>query len=254
MLEAKKKARESDPEKHRRLSIANLPKDCNGSKNGNWKGGITAKNRGIRWSKQYKAWRKLCFERDGKKCKLCGETSGVQVHHIIAMSENPRLVTLPMNGITLCKKCHYAHDEAWQGKRFSEQPAANSMAFIYTIPHLFQAYNTVGNWQLLEDGTIVIFVSQMKDPRFEMLVVMHELVETVLCKQNGVTQKQVDDFDLRFEKERGADDLSEPGDDARAPYRLEHCFATAVERMLCAACNVNWADYEKEINDFPNIP
>jgi hypothetical protein len=88
----------------------------------------------------------------------------------------------------------------------------------------------------------------MDDTRYEFLVALHELVEVKLCEWCGITQKVVDDFDMEFEKNRAEDDNSEPGDSPRAPYRLQHCIATGVERIVAAAMRVDWADYEASIN------
>lgn len=88
----------------------------------------------------------------------------------------------------------------------------------------------------------------MEDWRFEALIAVHELVEVLLCKHNNIPQSVVDEFDFEFEKNRTPGDESDPGDDARAPYRSEHCIATGVERILAAQFGVNWADYERMVN------
>jgi len=111
---------------------------------------------------------------------------------------------------------------------------------IETIPHSEQRYDTCGDWW--QDGdTMHIRVSKMSDPRYEQLVVVHELVEVFLCQHAGITAEQVDAFDLPWEGE------GEPGDDPAAPYVDQHCFATAVERMLCAAMGIKWTDYDSEV-------
>jgi hypothetical protein len=105
----------------------------------------------------------------------------------------------------------------------------------------------VGDWKIEKDETILIFVSKMSDWRYEFLVALHELVEVFLCRYSGVGQKQVDRFDIAYEKKRKAGDESEPGDSPKAPYRTQHCIATGVERIVAAFLGVVWADYEKEI-------
>lgn len=122
---------------------------------------------------------------------------------------------------------------------------------IETIPHENQRYDTVGDWTISEDGEIAIFVSDMGNPDFEFLVALHELVEVKLCQKRGITQKQVDDFDIAYEKKREKSltvDTSEPGDNALAPYRREHCAASGVERILASEMDVCWSDYETAIN------
>lgn len=87
----------------------------------------------------------------------------------------------------------------------------------------------------------------MKNWRYECLVAVHELVELLICRWNGVTGAAVDEFDITFEKNRACCDFSEPGDDPKAPYRFEHCIATGVERILAAVLGVSWKKYEAKI-------
>lgn len=137
---------------------------------------------------------------------------------------------------------------------------------VEVIPHDKQRYPTCGDWFYEPNGEdLVIRVSKLSDWRYEALVQVHELVEVLVCKQNKVSQKKVDEFDMAFEKARavGLDDpavsieektllsIAEPGDAAAAPYRGEHCFATGIERLLASALGVCWADYEKEIESLP---
>ena len=82
-----------------------------------------------------------------------------------------------------------------------------------------------------------------------MLVAVHELVEVLLCKHRGITAAKVDAFDKAFEKARKPGNEDEPGDDPKAPYRKEHFFATNIEALLSAELGVDWAKYEREIND-----
>lgn len=70
---------------------------------------------------------------------------------------------------------------------------------IKTIPHEGQRYATVGDWQWKSDGRLVITVSDMKDWKKEFLVVFHELAEVMLCRARGITQEQVDRFDIDYE-------------------------------------------------------
>lgn len=88
----------------------------------------------------------------------------------------------------------------------------------------------------------------MNDARYEFLVALHELVEVKLCEWCGITQKAVDAFDMAYEENRAEGDESEPGDSSNAPYKLQHCIATGVERLVAAAMNVDWKSYEAEIN------
>ena len=117
---------------------------------------------------------------------------------------------------------------------------------IDTIPHADQNYETIGDYWSDETG-MHIRISEMGDWRFEMLVAVHELVEAALCKVRGITDGEITAFDVEFEEKRKPGDISEPGDSRDAPYASEHNFATAVERMMCAAMGVAWQDYEQAV-------
>jgi hypothetical protein len=122
---------------------------------------------------------------------------------------------------------------------------------IETIPHETHRYPTVGDWFYDEDGTLRIKVSQLSDWRREMLVAIHELVEVLSCKHDGVTQAEVDKFDMEYEKARHPDNVDEPGDDVAAPYKFQHCLATGIERILAQDWGVTWSEYEKELEALP---
>lgn len=126
---------------------------------------------------------------------------------------------------------------------------------IQTIPHEQQRYSSCGDWQIDANGDLTIRVSKLSDWRREALVAVHELVEVLTCKQDGVTEQAVDEFDMAYEKNRAPDDLdSEPGDQSDAPYREQHCLATGIERILAARWGVDWKKYEDELCDLPEIP
>jgi hypothetical protein len=77
-----------------------------GSFHWNWKGGITSENIKQRNSALYKKWRKSVLERDGYTCCKCGESTNLQVHHIVRFCDDPELRFDIDNGLTLCKECH----------------------------------------------------------------------------------------------------------------------------------------------------
>jgi len=122
---------------------------------------------------------------------------------------------------------------------------------IEIIPHEKQRYPTVGDWVFDDAGNLTIYVSKMSDWRREILVAVHELCETAMCKQDGVTQEEVDAFDKAYEANRPEGDDSEPGDDPKAPYRRQHFVATNIERTLARELGVDWEDYADEVEAFP---
>jgi hypothetical protein len=125
------------------------------------------------------------------------------------------------------------------------------------IPHEAHRYSTVGDWFWDSDGVLNIKVSRLpNDPQglMSLAIAIHELTEVGLCVQKGITQEEVDKFDFAYEKTRPEGDDSEPGDHPEAPYRDQHCFATAAERMFIAACGIPWEDYAKAIESLPEVP
>ena len=150
---------------------------------------------------------------------------------------------------------------------------------IQTIPHEKQPYDTVGDWRFEnadgdpitqdeamniicgvdapsgglflpnqdDDVVIRINVSKMHNWRYEMLVAMHELVETLMCMHDGVMVEDVDAFDKKFEAAREEDNTDEPGDDPAAPYVRQHCIATAIERLMCAQLGCAWNEYDDAV-------
>jgi hypothetical protein len=119
---------------------------------------------------------------------------------------------------------------------------------IETVPHQSQNYNTAGDWRFDVDGNIIIKVSEVGDWRMEMLVAIHELCEAAICKHTGTSVDDVDIFDINFKDRRKDGNVDEPGDDSHAPYRRQHCIATGVERIICAALDVDWKRYEDKLN------
>ena len=104
---------------------------------------------------------------------------------------------------------------------------------IKTIQHNEQRYNTVGDWK---DGEVR--VSDLGNDNYEFLIGLHELIEMWLCKENGVAEIDVTSFDLAFVG------VGEPGDDIKAPYYLEHQFASGIERLVAQQLGVDWLMYE----------
>lgn len=118
---------------------------------------------------------------------------------------------------------------------------------ISVIPHSQQRYETVGDWQFL-DGNLEVTVSSMNNVFYEALVGIHEVIEALLCYKNGVSEKDVTKFDLKFERNRKEGNTDEPGDDPKAPYGPYHFFATSIERLLSQAFDLKWKKYEDAVN------
>jgi hypothetical protein len=124
--------------------------------------------------------------------------------------------------------------------------------YIEVIPHSQQRYPTCGDytWDLLTK-TLRIYVSNTGDWRETVSVAIHELTEAVLCLDRGISQKQIDAFDIDFEKRRdeGKVHYDEPGVDPAAPYFDEHKIATFIEKVLVKQLKLKWNKYNKHLDD-----
>jgi hypothetical protein len=121
---------------------------------------------------------------------------------------------------------------------------------ISSIPHKNQRYDTCGDWFQRQDdlGQLVINVSYLPSRREMFLVAIHELIEAFLCECTGITERQVDDFDMRKYPEIAVQN-AEPGDCPVAPYYKAHQFASGIERILAAEAQVDWLTYEQHIKE-----
>lgn len=82
--------------------------DYKGEKHHFYKNGKTLENRDIRYSIEYKRWRKDVFFRDNFTCQHCGDNKGgnLNAHHIKPFANYIELRLVLDNGITLCEDCH----------------------------------------------------------------------------------------------------------------------------------------------------
>ena len=89
-----------------------------GSKNHNWKGGISLTRKKVYDSLEYRKWRKAVFQRDKYVCQdynCKGQDKIIHAHHIKSINKNPNLIFDLNNGLTLCRKCHikYHKEYGW---------------------------------------------------------------------------------------------------------------------------------------------
>lgn len=120
---------------------------------------------------------------------------------------------------------------------------------IKTIPHKEQRYNTVGDY-IGSVNTETINISDLRNWKYEILIAIHELVETVLCKDRGISNKSINKFDEVYnEDKRSEKNLTEPGLSNKAPYHKEHMFATQIEKKMAEELGVDWNEYNKHIDN-----
>ncbi len=107
---------------------------------------------------------------------------------------------------------------------------------VTTVPHAQQRYDTLGDW-VFGSNTLAVTVSETGDPRMNVLIALHEIVEAMLCLERGIAEPDVAAFD------QANPQLDDPGSDPRAPYHREHVFAENIERLVAAELGVSWAAY-----------
>jgi hypothetical protein len=89
-----------------------VQKGVRGEKSNLWRGGITPINLKLRYSIEYKLWRKSVFERDNYTCIWCGDNQGnnLNADHIKSFAHYPELRFAIDNGRTLCESCYLTTD------------------------------------------------------------------------------------------------------------------------------------------------
>ena len=124
-----------------------------------------------------------------------------------------------------------------------------SRIILEIIPHAKQRYDTIGDWQVRHRRGIdelYITISELRGHNWEHWIIgVHELFEAILCLAINIRPEHLDEFDKHFNPRA----QHEPGDSPLAPYHIQHGFASAVERMLCAALNINWYEYERAVKN-----
>jgi hypothetical protein len=120
---------------------------------------------------------------------------------------------------------------------------------IKSIPKNNQRkFEPVGDYWKNKDGSIDYRVSIFGDEYMQLAVILHEIIESFLCKKRGVSWEKVDAFDAQFEKDRLRglhSKTAEPGNSPKAPYHREHLFATKLEKMFIKELGYKWDDYDK---------
>ena len=116
--------------------------------------------------------------------------------------------------------------------------------FLEVLPHDLMRIVTVGDWvKDKETGEQIISVADMDDENMNALILVHELIEYLLCKHDGVTEQQVDDYDNAH-----LDD-DDPGLNSDAPYHKQHMIAFSIEILMAGLLGVDWKKYCDKIEE-----
>jgi hypothetical protein len=126
---------------------------------------------------------------------------------------------------------------------------------IETVENSELRYATLGDWFYNPaDKSYHIHVARFAEleetegltysQQYEWLIALHEIVELYMCLSNGVSQEDVDKFDMGI-----GNGLQEPGNDTSAPYYEEHQTAMSVEILLAQTNGLSIRDYEEVCNE-----
>jgi hypothetical protein len=105
---------------------------------------------------------------------------------------------------------------------------------------------TGADWWWDGDNLEVRVALELEDWREAMALAVHEISEALICKYLGITVEEVDEFDSNFKGEHIVD--VNAGDDPKAPYRIPHTFATAIERILTGVLEIDWLPYDERLS------
>lgn len=120
---------------------------------------------------------------------------------------------------------------------------------IEVIPHAQQRYNTPADYTTdPESGVTTIRISEeIGNPFSIMAVAIHEMTEVRLCRLAGVTDEQIDAWDMSFDDRPDADDYPEPGNHPDAPYHTQHMVALKAERAYVEAMGMDWKRHDEAV-------
>lgn len=118
-----------------------------------------------------------------------------------------------------------------------------------TLPHKqLPDYPDIGSWKVNADGSpAFVGAADTGDDISNCAILIHEIVEAMLCWIHGVKEEDVSEFDqMWFKEDHGIDD--EPGYDPRAPYRDWHMVAERVERCFIEQAGMLWKEHQQNCN------
>lgn len=114
---------------------------------------------------------------------------------------------------------------------------------IRIIDHKDQRYDTAGDYIELGDEWFIT-LSKTNDWRYWFLVLIHELVEMGLTKNDNIDWDKIDLFDMIGDGSESDD----PGSLENAPYHEQHKKAEQVEKMVAKFLGVDWQEYSDALD------
>jgi len=120
--------------------------------------------------------------------------------------------------------------------------------FAATLPwKQLPDYPDIGSWKVNADNSpAVISCADTGDDVSNCGILIHEIVESVLCWVHGVKEEDVSSFDQQWfkeQKEGKHHEDDEPGYSTEAPYHLWHLVAERVERCFIENAGMMWSHH-----------
>ena len=106
-------------------------------------------------------------------------------------------------------------------------------------------YETAGDY-FIEYGELVFQTIDTGNDFYNCLILIHEIVEYFKAHKNMISIDTIESFDLSHL------DLDEPGNAPDSPYRNEHQYAEAIEKIICLWVGEDFDKYEEELTKVMN--
>jgi hypothetical protein len=105
-------------------------------------------------------------------------------------------------------------------------------------------YSTLGDYWDDGDGIIHYRISELGNSYYERLILIHEMVEWMLCEKKGIKEPDIKKWD------EDHPDSDDPGSEPGCIYGDEHKFAELIENMICYKLGISWDDYNKALDSY----
>lgn len=76
---------------------------------------------------------------------------------------------------------------------------------------------------------------------YDMLILLHEMVEYTLLKKEGIREEIINEWDANHM------DAIDPALVKGSPYKEQHIFAENIERMVCQKLGLDWNEYDEHV-------
>lgn len=112
-------------------------------------------------------------------------------------------------------------------------------SIITIVPHETQRYDTAGDYRDINESWTEFRISEMDNPDYEFLLIVHEFIEEHLTRRRGITDDIITEWDVNHINH------PDPGSIEGCPYHAEHLFATFIEKEVCHKLGIDWNEYSE---------